>query len=114
MLDRIGEKYDAVEQFFPDRMASRILGMGDVVSLVEKAQDTIDQEKAAQLERKLRKQEFNLEDFYDQLQQVKKMGPLDQLLGMIPGIGSQLNGANIDDRSLIYIEAILNSMTILY
>jgi signal recognition particle subunit SRP54 len=108
----IGEKSDAVEQFYPDRMASRILGMGDVVSLVEKAQESIDSEKAAKLERKLRKQEFTLEDFYDQLQQIKKMGPLDQLLGMIPGIGAQLKGVKVDDNSFTRIEAIINSMTI--
>jgi len=108
----IGEKYDAIEQFFPDRMASRILGMGDVVSLVEKAQETIDQEKAAQLEKKLLKQDFNLEDFFDQLQQIKKMGPLDQLLGMIPGVGAQMRGATVDDRSFVSIEAIINSMTL--
>jgi signal recognition particle subunit SRP54 len=109
----VGEKYDAIEQFFPDRMASRILGMGDVVSLVEKAQETIDQEKAARLEKKILKQDFNLEDFFDQLQQIKKMGPLDQLLGMIPGVGSQLSGMNVDDRSFVSIEAIINSMTVL-
>jgi signal recognition particle subunit SRP54 len=108
----IGEKYDAIEQFFPDRMASRILGMGDVVSLVERAQETIDEEKAAKLEKKILKQDFNLEDFFDQLQQIKKMGPLDQLLGMIPGVGSQLSGAQVDDRSFVSIEAIINSMTI--
>jgi signal recognition particle subunit SRP54 len=108
----IGEKYEAIEQFFPDRMASRILGMGDVVSLVEKAQETIDEEKTTRLEKKLRKQDFNLEDFFEQLQQIKKMGPLDQLLGMIPGVGSQLGGVKVDDRSLVYIEAIINSMTI--
>ncbi|MCK4559683.1 MAG: signal recognition particle protein [Calditrichia bacterium] len=109
----VGEKYDAIEQFFPDRMASRILGMGDVVTLVEKAQETIDQEKAARLEKKILKQDFNLEDFFDQLQQIKKMGPLDQLLGMIPGVGSQLSGMNVDDRSFVSIEAIINSMTVL-
>lgn len=108
----IGEKFDAIEQFYPDRMASRILGMGDVVSLVEKAQESIDGEKAAKLEKKLRKQEFTLEDFYDQLQQIKKMGPLDQLLGMIPGIGAQLKGVKVDDKSFTRIEAIINSMTI--
>ncbi|MCK4754238.1 MAG: signal recognition particle protein [Calditrichia bacterium] len=107
-----GEKYDAIEQFFPDRMASRILGMGDVVSLVEKAQETIDQDKAARLEKKILKQDFNLEDFFDQIQQIKKMGPLDQLLGMIPGVGSQLSGVNVDDRSFVSIEAIINSMTV--
>jgi len=108
----VGEKYDAIEQFFPDRMASRILGMGDVVSLVEKAQETIDENKAAQLEKKILKQDFNLEDFFDQLQQIKKMGPLDQLLGMIPGVGSQLSSAQVDDRSFVSIEAIINSMTV--
>ena len=108
----LGEKMDAIEQFFPDRMASRILGMGDIVSLVEKAQDSIDQEKAAKLEQKLRKQEFNLEDFYDQLQQIKKMGPMDQILGMIPGIGAQLKNTKVDERSFVRIEAIINSMTI--
>lgn len=108
----IGEKFDAIEQFFPDRLASRILGMGDVVSLVEKARESIDQEKAAQLEKKLRKQEFNLEDFFDQLQQIKKMGPLDQILGMIPGISAQAANVKVDDRSFVYIEAIINSMTI--
>jgi len=108
----IGEKFDAIEQFYPERMASRILGMGDVVSLVEKAQETIDREKAAKLETKLRKQEFTLEDFYDQLQQIKKMGPLDQLLGMIPGIGSQIKDVKVDDGSFTRIEAIINSMTL--
>jgi signal recognition particle subunit SRP54 len=108
----VGEKYDDIEQFFPDRMASRILGMGDVVSLVEKAQESIDQEKAARLEKKILKQDFNLEDFFDQLQQIKKMGPLSQLIGMIPGVGSHLKDANVDDRSFDSIEAIINSMTI--
>jgi signal recognition particle subunit SRP54 len=107
----IGEKLDAIEQFFPDRMASRILGMGDVVSLVEKAQQTVDEEQAKQLEKKLRKQEFSLEDFYNQLQQIKRMGSLDQILGMIPGIGSQLSGANVDESALTRVEAIINSMT---
>jgi len=108
----IGEKADALEQFYPERMASRILGMGDVVSLVEKAQETIDQEKTARLEKKLRKQDFNLEDFFEQLQQIKKMGPLDQLLGMIPGIGAQVKNVKVDDRSLVSIEAIIHSMTV--
>ena len=108
----VGEKLDAIELFHPERMASRILGMGDVVSLVEKAQANFDQEEAEKLERKLRKQEFTLEDFYSQLQQIKKMGPLDQLLGMIPGMGAQVKNAKVDDRSLIRIEAIINSMTL--
>ncbi|TFH00206.1 MAG: signal recognition particle protein, partial [Calditrichales bacterium] len=108
----VGEKFDAIEQFFPDRMASRILGMGDVVSFVERAQETIDQEKAASLQKKLQKQDFNLEDFFEQLQQIKKMGPLDQLLGMIPGMSAQMRGAEVDDRSLVSVEAIINSMTV--
>jgi signal recognition particle subunit SRP54 len=107
----MGEKLDAIEQFYPDRLASRILGMGDVVSLVEKAQETIDQEDAQKLERKLRKQDFTLEDFFDQLQQVKKMGPLEQLLGMIPGMGAQVKNVKVDDRAFVRIEAIINSMT---
>jgi len=107
----IGEKFDQVEVFHPDRMASRILGMGDVVSLVEKAQETLDVKKAEKLEKKLRRAEFTLEDFYDQLQQVKRMGPLDQLLGMIPGMGSKLKNVQVDDHAFVRIEAIINSMT---
>lgn len=107
-----GEKLDALEKFHPERMASRILGMGDIVSLVEKAQQTVDQEQAEKLERKLRRQQFTLQDFYDQLQQIKKMGPLDQLIGMIPGVkSSMLKGLSVDDRSFVKIEAIINSMT---
>ena len=107
----VGEKLDEVEQFHPDRLASRILGMGDVVTLVEKAQATIDQEKARKLEQKLRKAEFDLEDFLDQLQQIKKMGSLESLLKMIPGVGKQLRNAKVDERGLIRTEAIINSMT---
>lgn len=106
-----GEKPDAVEAFHPDRMASRILGMGDVVSLVEKAQETIDVEEAQKLEKKLRKAEFTLEDFYDQIQQIKRMGPLEQILGMIPGLGKQLQGMPIDEKAFTRVEAIINSMT---
>jgi len=107
-----GEKFDALEKFHPDRMASRILGMGDVVSLVEKAQETVDRKNAEKLEKKLRRQEFTLEDFYDQLQQIKKMGPLDQLIQMIPGMkSSMLKGISVDDRSFVKVEAIINSMT---
>jgi len=107
-----GEKLDALEKFHPERMASRILGMGDIVSLVEKAQQTVDREQAEKLERKLRRQQFTLQDFYDQLQQIKKMGPLDQLIGMIPGMkSSMLKGLSVDDRSFVKIEAIINSMT---
>ena len=106
-----GEKFDAVEAFYPDRLASRILGMGDVVTLVEKAQESIDEEAAIKLEKKIRKDQFTLVDFYEQLQQIKKMGPLDQLLGMIPGLGKQLKGVQIDDRAFVRVEAIINSMT---
>ena len=108
----IGEKLDAIEQFYPDRMASRILGMGDVVSLVEKAQETIDVQEAKKLEKKLLKNEFTLEDFFSQLQQIKKMGPLEQLIGMIPGAGANLKGAQVDENAFTRIEAIINSMTI--
>ncbi len=107
-----GEKLDALEKFHPERMASRILGMGDIVTLVEKAQQTVDQEQAEKLERKLRRQQFTFQDFYDQLQQIKKMGPLDQLIGMMPGVKSNmLKGLSLDDHSFVKIEAIINSMT---
>ncbi len=106
-----GEKPDAIEPFHPDRMASRILGMGDVVSLVEKAQDTLDVEKAQKLEKKLRKADFTLEDFYDQIQQIKRMGPLEEILGMIPGLNKQMKGMPVDDKAFTKVEAIINSMT---
>lgn len=107
----IGEKIDEIEQFHPDRMASRILGMGDVVSLVEKAQDTFDQDKAEKLEAKLLKNEFTLEDFQDQLQQIKKMGSLESILGMIPGMGAKIKDAKVDSKAFSRTEAIINSMT---
>ena len=107
----IGEKPDALESFHPERMASRILGMGDVVSLVEKAQEVVDLNEAQKLEEKLRKEQFNLEDFYSQIQQIKKMGPLEQILGMIPGIGKQLKNVSLSDDAFIRVEAIINSMT---
>jgi signal recognition particle subunit SRP54 len=110
----IGEKLDALEVFHPDRMASRILGMGDVVSLVEKAQDAFSEESALALEKKIRENTFTLEDFRDQLRQVKKMGPLDQLLEMMPGMKGQmkkLKGLQASEKDLTRIEAIINSMT---
>ncbi len=108
----VGEKFDALEKFHPDRMASRILGMGDVVTLVEKAQQAVDEEKARKLEKRLRRSEFTLEDFLEQLQQVKKMGPLEEILGMIPGMNARkMRGVQVDDRALVRIEAIINSMT---
>ena len=108
----IGEKLDALEPFYPERIASRILGMGDIVTLVEKAQEQFDQEKAGKLEEKLRKSHFTLEDFLDQLREVKKMGPLSQVLGMIPGMSRLPNDVQVDDNALVRIEAIIQSMTI--
>lgn len=109
----IGEKIDALEVFHPERMASRILGMGDILSLVEKAQATIDEKTARQLEKKIRKNEFSLEDFRNQLTQIRKMGSLKDMLGMIPGLNKikALKDAEIDDRELIKITAIIDSMT---
>src|SRR6056297_626382 len=108
-----GEKLADLEQFHPDRMASRILGMGDVLSLIEKAEESIDKKKAAELEEKLRKNEFTLEDFLDQMDQVRNMGPMDQLLGMMPGMSDskQLKNMQVDEKQLDHIEAIINSMT---
>ncbi len=110
----IGEKLDELELFHPDRMANRILGMGDVLSLIEKAQETIDQKKALELKKKLEHDEFTLEDFRDQLRQIRKMGSLEQILSMIPGfnkMNKQLKGMMPDEKELIQIEAIINSMT---
>ncbi len=109
----MGEKMEDLEPFYPDRMASRILGMGDVLSLIEKAQAAYDENQAKELERKMRTQDFNLEDFLAQLQQIKKMGPLKDLMKMIPGVGSKLNldDVNIDDNATKHIEAIIQSMT---
>jgi signal recognition particle subunit SRP54 len=108
-----GEKADALEPFYPDRLAGRILGMGDVLSLIEKAEQTVDQEEALELAEKIRKDEFTLEDFRDQLRQVRKMGPLDQIMGMLPNLGPMrgLNQLKVDEKELIHIEAIINSMT---
>ena len=107
-----GEKLDAIEPFYPDRMASRILGMGDVISLIEKAEQAVDEKKAAELERKFREQTFTLEDFLDQLNQIKGMGSMDQLLGMMPGIKpNALKDAKIDEKAMAKTEAIILSMT---
>ncbi|MEQ8174933.1 MAG: signal recognition particle protein [Syntrophomonadaceae bacterium] len=109
----MGEKLDALETFFPERMASRILGMGDILSLVEKAQANMDASKAREMERKIRQQEFTLQDFLDQMQQVRNMGPLEDLLGMIPGIGKQIKAAkgDFDEKEIGRLEAIIKSMT---
>jgi len=109
----IGEKIDALEIFHPERMASRILGMGDILSLVEKAQSTFDEKTALQLEKSIRKNDFSLEDFRNQLTQIKKMGPLKDILGMIPGLGKMkvLQGMQPDDNELVKVTAIIDSMT---
>jgi signal recognition particle subunit SRP54 len=109
-----GEKLDALERFHPDRMAQRILGMGDVLSLIEKAEKEVDLSDAEEMERKMRRNEFTLDDFLKQLKQVRRMGPLSSVLGMMPGMGKamkQLQGANVDDRELDRLEAIILSMT---
>lgn len=109
----MGEKMEDLEPFYPDRMASRILGMGDVLSLIEKAQQAYDENQARELEKKMRTLDFNLEDFLNQLQQIKKMGPLKDLLKMMPGVGGKVNidDLNIDDNATKHIEAIIQSMT---
>jgi len=107
----VGEKLDRLEEFHPDRMADRILGMGDVVTLVERAQEQVDLEEAKKLQEKIAKAELNLNDFLKQLQQIRKMGPLKELMSMIPGVGKQMKGLDIDDRELTSIEAIIRSMT---
>ena len=108
----VGEKLDMIEPFHPDRMASRILGMGDMLSFIEKAQATYDEKQAAKLEEKLRKNRFTLQDYYEQLQQIRNMGDLSQLAGMLPGnMGRQLQGATIDEKAMAHTEAIILSMT---
>ncbi|MBV8305124.1 MAG: signal recognition particle protein [Acidimicrobiia bacterium] len=106
-----GEKLADFEPFYPDRMASRILGMGDVLTLIEKAEEAFDQDEAAKAAAKLQKGEFTLEDFLEQMQQVKKMGPLQNLIGMLPGVPKELKKAEIDDSEIARIEAIIRSMT---
>ena len=109
----VGEKLSALEPFHPDRMSSRILGMGDVLTMIEKAQSIVDEKQAVELEKKLRKSQFTLEDFRDQLIQIRKMGSLTDLLGMIPGIGKikQLKNLEVDEQEFVKIEAAINSMT---
>ena len=107
-----GEKMDTLDVFYPERMAQRILGMGDIVSLVEKAQEQFDEAQAAKLEKKIRKNQFDFEDFKTQLEQIKKMGNLKDLMGMIPGVGKQIKDIDINDNSFKGIEAIINSMTL--
>lgn len=110
----VGEKLDAIEPFHPERMASRILGMGDILSLIEKAQKTVDENKARELEKRLRESQFTLEDFRDQMIQIRKMGSLEDLLAMIPGMGKlkKLKQFKVDDSKLVRITAIIDSMTV--
>ena len=108
----MGEKLDELDYFYPDRMASRILGMGDVLSLIEKAETALDQKKAAQLEEKLRKNKFDLEDLLDQFEQVQKMGSMKDILSMLPGINKKVKDVDVDDRQLDRMRAIIQSMTI--
>jgi signal recognition particle subunit SRP54 len=111
MFASTGEKLEQFERFHPDRMAQRILGMGDVLSLIEKATDAYDEQQSRELERKFRNNEFDLDDFLDQLRQIRKLGPLQNLLGMIPGMGKELRGAKIDERQFDRLQAIILSMT---
>ncbi|MCE1190066.1 MAG: signal recognition particle protein [Ignavibacteria bacterium] len=106
-----GEKLDALDVFYPDRLASRILGKGDIVSLVEKAQEQFDEDEAAELEEKLRKNQLDFDTFLKQIKMIKKMGSISSLLGMIPGLGAQIKDAQIDEKALVRVEAIINSMT---
>ena len=108
-----GEKMDTLDVFYPERMAQRILGMGDIVSLVEKAQEQFDEVEAAKLEKRIRKNQFDFEDFKTQLAQIKKMGNIKDLMGMIPGVGKQIKDVDINDDAFIGIEAMINSMTVL-
>ena len=109
----IGESMDALEPFYPDRMSSRILGMGDVLSLIDKAQAEFDQKEAMELAHKIKKEEFDLEDFKKQLASIQKMGSLEQIMGMIPGIGKMMKAGRLktDEKELVRVEAIINSMT---
>ena len=110
----LGEKYDALEGFYPERIVSRVLGMGDLLSLIERAEQAVDRKEAEELERKLRKSEFTLEDFRDQLRQVRKMGPLEQIVDMLPKMGPLANlpkNTAVDEKKLKQVEAIINSMT---
>ncbi len=107
----VGEKMEALDVFYPSRMADRILGMGDIVSLVEKAQEQFDEEEARRLQKKFRTNDFNFDDFYKQIQQIKKMGNIKDLMGMIPGMGKMMQNVDIDDDAFKYVEAMICSMT---
>ncbi len=111
MYASTGEKLDQFERFHPDRMAQRILGMGDVLTLIERATDSYDEQQAKELERKFRKQEFDLDDFLSQLRQIRRMGPLQNIIGMLPGMGKQLRDVKIDEKEFDRLQAIIQSMT---
>ncbi len=111
-LASVGEKPSDLEPFHPDRLASRILGMGDIVSLVEKAQETIDMDKAQKMQEKILKASFDFEDFLEQMEQLKKMGPLESILGMVPGVGKALKGVQVDEKEIERMAAIIKSMTV--
>jgi len=111
-LASVGEKPSDLEPFHPDRLASRILGMGDIVSLVEKAEETIDMEKAQKMQEKILKASFDFEDFLEQMEQLKKMGPLESILGMVPGVGKALKGVQVDEKEVERMAAIIKSMTV--
>ncbi|MBQ5678084.1 MAG: signal recognition particle protein, partial [Clostridia bacterium] len=108
----MGEKLDELDYFYPDRMASRILGMGDVLSLIEKAETALDEKKAAKLEEKLRRNKFDLEDLLDQMEQVQKMGSMKDILSMLPGVNKKIKDVDVDDRQLDRMRAIIQSMTV--
>jgi signal recognition particle subunit SRP54 len=107
----VGEKVDALDVFYPKRMADRILGMGDIVSFVERAQEQFNEEEARKIQKKFAKNQFNFNDFIDQIHQIKKMGNMKDLMGMIPGLGKAIKNIDIDDNAFISIEAIIQSMT---
>ncbi|HET9235490.1 MAG TPA: signal recognition particle protein, partial [Candidatus Eisenbacteria bacterium] len=106
-----GEKPEALEEFHPDRLAARILGMGDVLTLVERVEAAVDADQARRMAEKLRKEQFTLEDFLGQIEQVKRMGPLEDMLKMLPGVGGKLKGLSLDDRALVRVQAMIQSMT---
>ncbi|MCJ7503756.1 MAG: signal recognition particle protein, partial [Acidobacteriia bacterium] len=109
----VGEKYDALDIFYPDRIVSRILGMGDMLSLIEKAEETIDKQQALEVQRKIQTDTFTLGDFRDQLRQMRKLGPVDQMMGMLPKVGifKEAGKVHVDEKELVHIEAIIDSMT---
>lgn len=107
----IGEKMDGIEEFYPDRMATRILGMGDIMTMLEKAEEVIDQDEAMKAAKKMQSGKFDLDDFLGQLKQIKKLGPLENIIKMLPGVPKELKGVKVDPKDMAHIEAIILSMT---